>query len=206
MKDDAPKAGAVAPPDAEPFLARWSRRKVQARQHGDVPPAPPGNPAAEAAPGDDDVPSAAEAAPGDDAATGDDAGAGAAPRAGAVLPDLESLDADSDYSAFMAQGVDESLRREALRKLFRSPKFNVPDGLDDYCDDFTRWEGLGDIITADMRHQMERAAKLAREALDKLEGEPQAPEKVASLPDVPPAADDVPGDGTEEHERKERPA
>ncbi len=79
------------------------------------------------------------------------------------LPDIESLGEDSDYSAFMAPGVDDSLRRKALRKLFSSPKFNVCDGLDDYCEDFTQWAPLGDVITADMRHHLERAAKLAEQ-------------------------------------------
>jgi hypothetical protein len=46
-----------------------------------------------------------------------------------------------------------------LRKLFSSPKFNVFDGLDTYRDDFTSFPPLGDIVTADMRHHLERLAK-----------------------------------------------
>ncbi|HSN70049.1 MAG TPA: DUF3306 domain-containing protein, partial [Steroidobacteraceae bacterium] len=53
------------------------------------------------------------------------------------------------------------VRRAALRKLFASAKFNVCDGLDVYCRDYTQFEPLGDIVTADMRFHMERAAKLA---------------------------------------------
>lgn len=76
-----------------------------------------------------------------------------------VLPDLESLGQDSDYSAFLRPDVDVTLRRAALRKLFHSPKFNVLDGLDDYCDDFTQFAPLAGIVTADMRHHLERAAR-----------------------------------------------
>ena len=82
------------------------------------------------------------------------------------LPDLESMDQDSDYSAFLAPGVEQSLRQRALRKLFASPKFNVFDGLDTYRDDFTSFPALGDIVTADMRHQAERLARKALSALE----------------------------------------
>jgi hypothetical protein len=88
------------------------------------------------------------------------------------LPDLEQLDQDSDYSAFLTPGVDAALRKRALRKLFSSPKFNVFDGLDTYRDDFTNFPPLGDIVTADMRHHLERIAR----------------ELAASTEDAPPLA------------------
>ena len=37
----------------------------------------------------------------------------------------------------MQPGVDEGLRRSALRKLLRDPRFNVMDGLDVYIDDYS---------------------------------------------------------------------
>ena len=143
-KAQAPDSGESA------FLERWSRRKARARAEAgaaepeEAPEAPAGRPA-------DTAPPAGPGAP---------------------LPDLDSLDADSDYSAFMAAGIDESLKREALRKLFRSPKFNVIDGLDDYCRDYTQWEKLGDVVTADMRHRLERLARLA-------ESGPETPDTAA---------------------------
>ena len=80
------------------------------------------------------------------------------------MPSLESLDDNSDYSGFLSPGVSERLRRRALRKLFTSAVFNVPDGLDDYDDDFTSFEALGDIVTSDMRHQAEVEEERARQA------------------------------------------
>jgi len=53
------------------------------------------------------------------------------------LPALESLTIDSDFSPFMQPGVDEELKRNALRKLLRHPRFNVMDGLDTYIDDYS---------------------------------------------------------------------
>ena len=80
------------------------------------------------------------------------------------MPPVESLDQDSDYSGFLSPGVSEELRRRALRKLFSSAVFNVPDGLDDYDDDFTSFAALGDIVTSDMKHQAEMEAERAKQA------------------------------------------
>jgi hypothetical protein len=52
------------------------------------------------------------------------------------LPPVEQLNMESDYTAFFHPKVDEKLRREALRKLFSDPHFNVMDGLDVYIDDY----------------------------------------------------------------------
>ena len=52
-----------------------------------------------------------------------------------LLP-IEQLNLESDYTAFFHPKVDEKLRREALRKLFSDPHFNVMDGLDVYIDDY----------------------------------------------------------------------
>ena len=55
----------------------------------------------------------------------------------APLPPVESLTFDSDFTAFMRPGVDADLRRSAVRKLVRDPRFNVMDGLDVYIDDYS---------------------------------------------------------------------
>lgn len=75
------------------------------------------------------------------------------------MPALETLTADSDYSGFLSPKVSEELRKMALRKLFGLPMFNVRDGLDDYDDDFTKFEALGDIIPAEMKYRMEKEAE-----------------------------------------------
>lgn len=77
----------------------------------------------------------------------------------ADMPDIESMTADSDYTDFLSPGVSEELRRIALRKLFRSEVFNIRDGLDEYDGDYTHFEKLGDIVTSDMKHQLELEAK-----------------------------------------------
>lgn len=86
----------------------------------------------------------------------------------ADMPDIESMTADSDYTDFLSPGVSEELRRLALRKLFRSEVFNIRDGLDEYDGDYTHFEKLGDIVTSDMKHQLEMEAK--RKAEQALQG------------------------------------
>lgn len=59
-----------------------------------------------------------------------------------TLADVARLTRDSDYTAFMSRGVDETVKRAALKKLFSDPQFNVMDGLDVYIDDYGRPDPL----------------------------------------------------------------
>ena len=93
----------------------------------------------------------------------------------ADMPAIESLTEDSNFSQFMSSGVSDKLRNLALRKMFKAPFFNIRDGLDEYDGDYTSFEKLGDIVTSDMRHQMEIEAqkKLEAEAKAMIESEPR---------------------------------
>ncbi len=84
------------------------------------------------------------------------------------MPSLDRLDEHSDYSGFLSPGVSDALRKRALRKLFTATVFNVRDGLDDYDEDFTSFEPLGDWVTSDMKHQAEVQEKRRREAEEKV--------------------------------------
>ncbi len=53
------------------------------------------------------------------------------------LPDIAHLNAGSDFSVFLRDGVSEEIRRKALRVLWRSdPVLANLDGLNDYDEDF----------------------------------------------------------------------
>ncbi len=126
--------------DARDFLSRWSRRKTEARQ-AEAEPKPAEAPVAPASAG---LPPETEAAV--PAATA----GGAAP---ASLPPLDSLNGvASDYSEFLKPDVDESLRRGALKQLFRDPHFNVMDGLDIYIDDYTKEDPIPDAMLKALNH------------------------------------------------------
>jgi hypothetical protein len=171
------------------FFSRWSRRKAEARREpAPVVPAPAVAPAAPV------TPAIIEAAAPASAHAAAPTPSSNEPPAPVALPDIGTLDEDSDYSAFLTPGVDAGLRRLALRKLFNSPKFNVFDGLDTYRDDYTSFPALGDIVTADMRHHVERLAAKAAELTDEPASGatpgPTAAAEVATVAETGPGTDD----------------
>jgi len=98
------------------------------------------------------------------------------------MPDVESLNEDSDFSGFMSSGVSDELRNLALRKLFKAPVFNIRDGLDEYDEDYTYFEKLGDIVTCDMKHQIEMQEQKLREA-QAAEAEAAEHDEIAEIAD-----------------------
>ena len=96
------------------------------------------------------------------------------------MPAVESLGADDNYGDFLSPKVSEKLRKVALRKLFHGAGFNIRDGLDDYDEDFTYFEPLGDIVTADMRHREEMLERKAREAAEAADKESASEQEVAT--------------------------
>jgi len=121
----------------EGFFKRWSRLKSTG---GDAAPAEP--PRAPAPP----APALHEAAP-------------ARPQAqetpAAHLPTIEDaalLTPDADFSRFVAAGVDKSVQRLALKKLFADPHFNAIDGLDIYMNDYNKAAPLTPAMLASLKH------------------------------------------------------
>lgn len=131
----------------ESVLSRWSRRKLEAEQAEPTPQVTP--------PLESEADQSALAAETETQPLLTDAD----------MPAIESLTEESDFSGFMSAGVSDELRNLALRKLFRAPVFNIRDGLDEYDEDYTSFEKLGDIVTADMKHQIEVQERKAREKL-----------------------------------------
>ncbi len=146
------------------WLGRWSRRKIEAgkaaRSSSGAKAMPelsplPASPretrgeAADAAPA-----GPASAAGGSDKASGETE-AGACHESGpeandevAKLPPVETLSYDSDFKPYLASGVPEGLRREALRKLWRSnPMLANLDGLNDYDEDYSLVGKLPQVVS-----------------------------------------------------------
>lgn len=146
-----PNPDGDVPRSGESLFSRFHRRKTEARLAEHV----PTEVVSEAAPDEATLPVVASSTAG--AAKIDE-------RTDADMPPLESLSEDSDFTGFLSPKVSESLRRAALRKLFHGEGFNVIDELDDYAEDFTTFETLGDIITADMHHRIELEARKSAEA------------------------------------------
>ena len=164
------------PPEGSGFLARWSQRKLQSRTGQPAPPpateqplpSPPAEPAASAV-------TAPEVPP------------------PPTLDELAALDYTADLTRFVARGVDESVRRAALRKLFADPQFNVMDGLDVYIDDYNAPSAVPPGLLARLKplHQVGQrlgdAASASIPASPQLAAAPQpdAPRELA-VPEPPP--------------------
>jgi hypothetical protein len=69
-----------------------------------------------------------------------------------TLDDVARLTPESDYSAFVAKGVDKAVQRMALKKLFADPNFAVMDGLDIYIADYNKAAPLTDAMLATLKH------------------------------------------------------
>ena len=70
-----------------------------------------------------------------------------------TLEDVAALAPGDEVSRFVAQGVDESVKRAALKKLFADPHYNIMDGLDTYIDDYS----IADPIPEAMLRQMNQS-------------------------------------------------
>jgi hypothetical protein len=152
--------------DKEPFLSRWSRRKLQTDKES-------ATPKPVAAP-QSATPAAAPAKP------------------QAELPSIDSLQGlASEYKEFLRPEVDVKLRQAALKKLFHDPHFNIMDGLDTYIDDYSK----PDPIPEEMLKLLKQANRLLfpEEAAERdKEIEAQAAKTAIPAVEAPPAlaADD----------------
>ncbi len=134
----------MASPENEPgsddgFFARWSRRKVE-HQRDEPAVALAVTPPVEANPAPIVVEPAAPP-PADQAVEQLPA---------PTLEDVARLAPGDEISRFVRAGVDPQVKREAMKKLFADPHFNVMDGLDTYIDDY----GKPDPIPPEMLRQM----------------------------------------------------
>jgi hypothetical protein len=154
----------------EGFLRRWARRKTEVREG--LEPAPEPKPLAEAS-GDaaaGPIGATAFAAPQPTPVQTPAEAAADPARPLPTLDDVAALDADSDFSAFVARGVDQAVRRSALKKLFADPHFNVMDKLDVYIDDFTKPSPVSEAMLASLEHAKSVFMKMVE---DEPEAEPQ---------------------------------
>lgn len=136
--DEGEDASVPGAGEGEPFLRRWSRRKrgLDEDPAGEMVETEPPPPQPEPAPALTD----------------------------AEMPELSTIGDESDVSPFFSPGVSDDLRQAALKRLFRGPKFNIRDGLDDYDEDYRNFEALGDIVTTEMQRQQERLEARLQEA------------------------------------------
>ena len=153
-----------APDDTESVVKRWARRKAESADRaspgavGDAP--EPVRPRQE-----DELAADGERASQDEQED-------ERVKTDADMPDLDSIDHTTDMSAFFSPGVSETLRAQALRRLFRLPKFNVTDGLDDYNEDFRSYWSVTETVASNPVERLDTGAE-SRGATDRGEQVPQ---------------------------------
>jgi len=165
-------------------LKRWSRRKLDAAR------AAPASPLAPAA-GDPASPVAAPAAAAAPVAPARTPAAGRndAPEATPVpLPPVDSLGFESDFTPYLQAKVDGTLKRQALKKLFQDPRFNVMDGLDVYIDDYS----LPDPISPEAVRQLHHVRSFFAPPKTRVNAQGFVEDVPADEPAAPPAAAALP--------------
>jgi uncharacterized protein DUF3306 len=161
--------------DDERFLSRWSRLKKEVRQAERQTESRPPEPKADAA-----FPGAAPTVPAKETTPV----AGAQSPAPVELPPIDSLEGlASEYTEFLKPGVDEGLRRSALKKLFKDPYFETFERFEAYCEDYTK----GEPIPAAMLRTLEHAKGLLfdEEKVEETEGQRGAAEGAQSQAEIP---------------------
>lgn len=107
-----------------------------------------------------------------------------------VLPPVEKLTPESDFTPFMNPKVGDAVRRVALKKLFRDPHFQIPDPFEPFSGD---WTG-GEAISPEMLATLNQAKQLIFSEEKKTEeknAEEQKAEDKAQAPHKPES--DEPG-------------
>ncbi|EDM68026.1 hypothetical protein PE36_21459 [Moritella sp. PE36] len=68
-----------------------------------------------------------------------------------TITDVDSVTFDSGVASFLKQGVDKSVKKAALAKLFHSDEFNYISDMDDHTEDFSNIPKLDDSIAKQLR-------------------------------------------------------
>ncbi|HEY9055677.1 MAG TPA: DUF3306 domain-containing protein [Aurantimonas sp.] len=185
MADDAGKP--------EGFLSRWSRRK---RDLEDADPAVVNAP-------DECGPVVEADAPDPEAEEN---------RMAAEAVDIDSLVRGDDFSIFLKRGVPELLRKQALRKLWRTdPVFANLDGLNDYDEDFRNpahnvykslWQVGRGFLSLEEQETQQATGRMSRElaVAESAGGEAEPVEAVSEAEAEPLAADETAAISPDEHE------
>jgi hypothetical protein len=100
-----------------------------------------------------------------------------------TVDDVALLGPDSDFSAFVTQGVDKAVQRLAMKKLFSDPHFSL---MDVYIDDFTKSDPIPAAMLASMQHARNMFSRLLEDDDNNNPGEPGAQPKEPPTPDTPP--------------------
>lgn len=81
-----------------------------------------------------------------------------------VSEDISDSD-ESEALLWQQDDVDEDIKQQALAALFKQPEFNDVDHMNEYDEDFTKFSGLGDVVTQEMKRMLHLAEEKTRPEL-----------------------------------------
>jgi len=81
-----------------------------------------------------------------------------------VSEDISDSD-ESEPPLWQQDDVDDDIKQQALAALFKQPEFNEVDHMNEYDEDFTKFGGLGDIVTQEMKRMLRLAEEKTRPEL-----------------------------------------
>ena len=139
----------------ESFLGRWSRLKRTEQSHANAP--DPSQEATVTEPTSEPLTT--------DTATHPKIDSDREALTDADMPDIESLDQDSNFAQFLSEGVSDTIRQQALRKLFHLPEFNLRDGLNDYDGDFSQIPSMTAEVAKQIRNWVNKHQDELEEAI-----------------------------------------
>lgn len=90
-----------------------------------------------------------------------------------TLKDVANVTFDGGVTSFMRTGVDKSVKKAALRKLFHSDEFNYVSDMDDHTEDFSNVPTLDSGVTKQLRNWVNQASEKLEEVSEQLDASEQ---------------------------------
>ncbi|MGF1717146.1 DUF3306 domain-containing protein [Photobacterium chitinilyticum] len=85
-----------------------------------------------------------------------------------TLKDVASVTFEGGVTSFMKSGVEKSVKKAALRKLFHSDEFNYVSDMDDHTEDFSNVPTLDSSVTKQLRNWVNQASEKLEEASEEI--------------------------------------
>jgi hypothetical protein len=87
-----------------------------------------------------------------------------------TIEDAADVTFDSGVASFLKQGVDKSVKKAALQKLFHSDEFNYISDMDDHTEDFSNIPTLDPSVAKQLRGWVNDVSESIKKVADALDG------------------------------------
>jgi len=107
-----------------------------------------------------------------------------------TIADADSVTFDSGVASFLQQGVEKSVKKAALAKLFHSEEFNYISDMDDHTEDFSNIPKLDPSIAKQLRGWVNKVLDEPESETELMQGaELEQETELAEQPETDPVAE-----------------